>query len=83
MNPFNTDVLIALLRKENISEAELARRIGVSRACVNRIVKGTRQPSSKFLAGLRRAFPDYSLDYFFTESDANECHQPTGTEGRS
>lgn len=62
---FNAAVLRDLIKKENISEAELARRIGVSRACVNRIVREQRTPSAKVIAGIKAAFPQYPLEKFF------------------
>lgn len=63
---FNAAALRDLLKKEKISEAELARRIGVSRSCVNRIVKEQREPSSKVIAGIKTAFPHYPLENFFS-----------------
>jgi len=65
MQAFNNEFLRKVVEEENLSQAELARRMGVSRACVTRILQGKRQPSVVFLAGLRRIFPQHSLDYFF------------------
>ena len=72
MSLFNTRFLLHMMEEMHVSKAELARHIGVSRACVTRILNGKRQPSAASLAGLRRAFPQYSLDkYFDAEQDAS------------
>jgi len=71
---FNVLALRRAMSEKQISEAQLARTIGVSRACINRILKKQRRPSSKVISGLKAAFPDKSLDYFFTyeKSDTEE-----------
>ena len=39
------------------SNAELARRMGVDPATVSRVLAGRNGPSTRFMAGLRQAFP--------------------------
>lgn len=63
---FNVLALRQAMLEYNLTEAALARTIGVSRACINRIIKNERQPSTKVISGLKIAFPEKSLDYFFT-----------------
>lgn len=63
---FNVLALRLAMNEKHMSEAELSRAMGVSRACINRILKMQRQPSSKVVRGLKVAFPDKSLDYFFS-----------------
>lgn len=62
---FDIYALRRAMHEQNMSEAVLARKIGVSRACINRILKNERQPSMKVIRGLKTAFPEKSLDYFF------------------
>ncbi|MEA1962589.1 MAG: helix-turn-helix transcriptional regulator [Bacillota bacterium] len=64
---FNPAALKRAMLECKMSEASLAQTIGVSRACINRILKQTRSPSGRVIVGLKTAFPDKPLDYFFTE----------------
>lgn len=70
-NYFNVSALRQAMLEQQMSEAKLARTVGVSRACINRILKKQRQPSSKVVRGLKLAFPEKSLDYFFECDDFN------------
>lgn len=71
----NVEAIKKAMNDEKMNQAELARRIGVSRSCINRILQGQRKPGEKVIAGLKLAFPSYSLDYFFYTSVTHECHQ--------
>lgn len=54
----NTEQLAAYRKAEGItSDAELARRMGVDPATVSRVLAGRNGPSTRFMAGLQRAFP--------------------------
>lgn len=54
----NTEKLTAYREAEGItSDAELARRMGVDPATVSRVLAGRNGPSTRFVAGLQRAFP--------------------------
>lgn len=46
----------------DISESELARRIGVNPATLYRVMTGRTAPSNEFIAGLKSVFPLCSLD---------------------
>jgi len=73
MQVFNTQVLHTMILQHGLTKAELARRMGVSRACVSRILSGQRQPNAVFIANLKRVFPDCSLDAFFALDGNNEA----------
>lgn len=66
---FNVSALQKAMLEHHMSEASLARTIGVSRACINRIIKKQRQPSTKVVSGFKNAFPEKSLDYFFRNEE--------------
>lgn len=52
------DQLAAYREAEGItSDADLARRMGVDPATVSRVLAGRNGPSTRFMAGLQRAFP--------------------------
>ena len=61
----NIAALTHLMVEKRLSQAQLASKIGVSRSCISRIMSGKRTPSSQVMAGLKKAFPEYSLDYYF------------------
>lgn len=44
---------------------KLARAMGVSVQYLSRIKRGEQPIGAAFIAGARRAFPDYPLDYLF------------------
>lgn len=67
---FDVYALRKAMHEHQMSEADLARKIGVSRACINRILKNERQPSIKVVSGLKTAFPEKSLDYFFYQEQS-------------
>lgn len=46
--------------------SELARRMGVSRSEVTRLLKGKRQGGAKIVEGLKRAFPEVPLETLFS-----------------
>lgn len=58
------------MEEEGLTQADLARAMGVSRASVSRVLGGLRSPSSRFVALLKIAFPKRALDTFFEFSDA-------------
>lgn len=55
----NTEIfvknLVRIMRRENISQRELARKANLSEATVSRYVKGTRFPNSKAMIELSKA----------------------------
>ncbi len=74
MNQFDPQKLRTLINTQGMSQADLSRRLGVSRASVSRILRGKRKPGSDFIAALKTAFPNTPLDYFFSPGVANKCH---------
>ena len=53
----------------NLTEKELAERIGISRSQLYRIRTGKSFPSSKFFTKLKQAFPDIDLNEIIEELD--------------
>lgn len=72
MYQFDPKKLKHLLSVKNLSQAELSRRLNVSRSSVSRILRGERKPGSDFIAALNSAFPDIPLEYFFSQSVAKD-----------
>jgi len=60
----NRDALETLARAEGLTHTALARRLGISRSYLFRLLNGQRRPGVKFIYGLRAAFPQYSPDFF-------------------
>lgn len=58
-----------LREQMNMSQADLAKRIGVSQVCLSRYETGERRPSYTVLKAIARVF-DCSLDYLLSEADA-------------
>lgn len=65
MNRFSPDRLLRIMGEEGMSQAQLARKMGVSKASLSRIVRGQRSPGSRFIAALKAAFPDKPMESFF------------------
>ncbi len=65
MNRFSPTRLRAALQKSGMNQAELAGKMGVSKASLSRILRGLRSPNSRFVAALKRAFPHLPMEYFF------------------
>lgn len=53
----NTDRLLALAEDRGWSQADLARKVGVSRSAVTRWIAGQRQPGSKTIEKLLKLAP--------------------------
>jgi transcriptional regulator with XRE-family HTH domain len=61
-NEFLSNYLI----KNDLSEREFAKAIGVAHSTVNRVLNGKRNPGSKFIAGVLRNFPDLAFEQVFS-----------------
>lgn len=65
----------------NLTDKELAERIGISRSQLYRIKTGKSFPSSKFLTKLKEAFPEIDLNQIIKEveqlrrEDTKEKHK--------
>ena len=78
LNTINTK---KVMEKEGLNQATFAKVLGLSRACVNRHLTGSRRhPSAKFIGAVKEAFPEYSFDYFFTVNVTKKGQKET--EGR-
>lgn len=53
------------LVKNNLSERDFAKSIGVAHSTVNRVLNGKRNPGSKFIAGVLKNFPDLTFEKVF------------------
>lgn len=81
MIKLNTDNLRKVMKKESLTQASLARKLRLSRACINRHLSGSRKhPSALFISAIGEAYPEYSFNYFFTLSGAKEGQKVTGGE---
>lgn len=80
---FNIERFKKLMRENNLNQAGLARKMGVSRACICRYMNGSRKkPSPKVIDGFAKAFPNHSITYyFFTQRVTKGCHQMEGDGG--
>lgn len=61
----NRDRVLDLVRENDWSGGELARRMGVSRTEANRFLNGNRVGGKKTIAGLIKAFPEEPLEQLF------------------
>lgn len=59
------NVLRNYLQKNSISEAELAKKIGVAHSTVNRVLNGKRNPGGKFISGILTKYPDLTFEKVF------------------
>jgi len=69
----NLEYIRKLLYQNDWSERELARKSGLSSATISRILSGKRGAGTKTLIGIRKAFPNESIDnLFFFRLNATE-----------
>lgn len=61
----NTDYVRTLSLKENLSGAQLARKMGISVSEANRILNGERKGGFKAMKGLQKAFPLADMNELF------------------
>lgn len=63
---FNKKAFEKLMKDKGLTQAGLARKMGVSRACISRYMRGIRKkPSPTLIDAFSRAFPDHSITYYF------------------
>ncbi|HHW27211.1 MAG TPA: helix-turn-helix transcriptional regulator [Firmicutes bacterium] len=65
MGSFSPQRLFQAMREKGITQASLAKAAGVSPSLVSRVLRGLRSPGSKFIASLKKVFPDKSMEFFF------------------
>jgi len=61
----NPDIFGKVLQQHNGNFSAVARRIGVTRASLYRVVEGKYEPGGDFIEKFKLAFPDISLDDAF------------------
>lgn len=54
-----------LMRKKELSQRKLCEKAGLSTACISRLLSGQREPSTKVISGLLKAFPEETFDTLF------------------
>lgn len=65
MVKFNRELLKRLMAENKINGSELARRTGVTRSCVSKILNDpNRMPESRFLLTLNNIFAGYTMNDF-------------------
>ena len=62
------EVVKVLINENNLSQNQLAERIGVSKGYMSNSINGKRGAGRKLLAGLLRMFPEESVATLTTES---------------
>lgn len=73
MPNFNPASIQNLMEQENISShAELARRLGVSRACINRLANGQRGGRGYTLLLIMQHFPHIPQSFYFLPSPSSD-----------
>lgn len=60
--------LEAILKKNNISQSDLARRVGVDKSLMNKWVKGKHIPSAYFMTRIARELNMLEQEIFFDSS---------------
>lgn len=61
-----------LLYELKISEAELARRIGMTRTAINQMLKGESKVSANMIMGIAQEFPDVDIRWLLTGKKAED-----------
>jgi transcriptional regulator with XRE-family HTH domain len=64
------------MQEAGMTQAQLARKMGISRASLSRILRGLRSPGSRFVAALKVAFPDKPMECFFDLNSSQGGHSP-------
>ncbi len=68
MYRFDPKMLKNIIRKEGMNQLQFAKQLKISRSYLCRILSDRREPSIRLLGRLKTVFPEYSLDYFFTQT---------------
>ena len=61
----NVDEFKDLQRKYSYNTSKMARKIGISRTQLWRVLNYQSNPGEQFIAGFKKAFPEENLDKFF------------------
>ena len=72
----NVEAVLKIMEEKKLSLRGFSAMIGVSPACMSRIMNGQRDPSTVVVGAIKKALPEYSLDYFFDATVTNKCHEP-------
>ncbi|MBF6326463.1 helix-turn-helix transcriptional regulator [Nocardia cyriacigeorgica] len=69
MAPLRLDIdrFAQLMRSHgHTSQTAMAKALGLNNATVSRVIRGTAQPGTRFIAAFRNAFPNEQADQYFT-----------------
>ena len=72
MYEFSPRELRNALDEAGLTQAELADRMGISKASLSRVLRGQRSPGSKFIAALKAAFPEKPMESFFWRNEGKK-----------
>lgn len=75
----NLDRIKVLANEKGWSQAELARKMHLSRAYISRLFSGERIGGKELLGGIMMAFPEHDLKEFILEKDVDD-NADTGEE---
>lgn len=64
-----TETIKRLIAENNLSQNQLAQKIGISKGCLSNSLNGRRGAGRKVIAGLLRAFPDESIERLVQKED--------------
>ena len=81
-NP-NLKLIKRLFEDSNLNESQFAKKIGVTRSYMNRILKNERNPGLKLIMGISREFPQYPIDQFFLGTVSPVGDSKEGTKNLS
>lgn len=71
----NVRLIKSILKREGLTQRELAHRLGYTESGISRILAGQRQPTERFFYGLLSLWPDlHWSDLFFCEE--RQVHLP-------
>ena len=65
--------LITFRKDKQLSVSAMADMVGISSSYYEKIEYGDRNPSYKFLAKFKQAFPEADTDYIFLSSNHTVC----------
>jgi len=69
-----TETIKRLIAESNLSQNQLAKRIGISKGCLSNSLNGRRGAGRKLLSGLLRVFPEERLEDLVYMEGLKEQH---------
>lgn len=75
INPVGAERLAMLIKGENITQAELAKRVGIKQASVSRILHGHQSLTIWIAQAVANEFPAYSVRWLLGFDQNEETHE--------